>query len=332
MTYTIIIFFLTTNQELLILYFVAWLKNLTSKGVSFKLKSLVDCIHCYLKQAVSCMEMIKVPDEKKIEVLYNLIDFIKTLKPSASPAYNSSLVLLKTYEFINNPDPYYEAKKSSNKLALELYPRVKEKVETADDPLYEALKVSVAGNVIDLGIQRDFDIDKELDHAFNFGFWIDDYPLLKEKIEKAKDVVIVGDNAGEIVFDKILVEILNGMGKNVYYIIKSGPILNDATKEDAEEVFMNKIANVVESGAALLGVPKDFVSKQVKNLIYTADVIISKGQANFETVDDFEDVQANVFYLLKIKCEYLAKKLMFKQGSLVLINGERLKERKRNIF
>lgn len=319
---------MTTNQELLILYFVAWLKNLTSKGVSFKLKSLVDCIHCYLKQAVSCMEMIKVPDEKKIEVLYSLMDFIKTLQPSASPAYNSSLVLLKTYEFINNPDPYYEAKKSSNKLALELYPRVKEKVQTADDTLYEALKVSVAGNVIDLGIQRDFDIDKELEHAFDFGFWIDDYPLLKVKIEKAKDVVIVGDNAGEIVFDKVLVEILNKMGKNVYYIVKSKPVLNDATLEDAEEVGMNRIANVIESGAGLLGVPKDFVSEQVKNLISTADVIISKGQANFETVDDFEEVQTNVFYLLKIKCEYLAKKLKFKQGSLVLINGEKLKERK----
>ncbi|BCS81520.1 damage-control phosphatase ARMT1 family protein [Anaerocellum diazotrophicum] len=292
------------------------------------MKSLVDCIHCYLKQAVSCMEMIKVPDEKKIEVLYNLMDFIKTLQPSDSPAYNSSLVLLKTYEFINNPDPYYEAKKSSNKLALELYPRVKEKVQRADDTLYEALKVSVAGNVIDLGIQRDFDIDKELEHAFDFGFWIDDYPLLKEKIEKAKNIVIVGDNAGEIVFDKILVEILNKMGKNVYYIVKSKPVLNDATLEDAEEVGMNRIANVIESGAALLGVPKDFVSEQVKNLISTADVIISKGQANFETVDDFEDVQSNVFYLLKIKCEYLAKKLKFKQGSLVLINGEKLKETK----
>lgn len=319
---------MTTNQELLILYFVSWLKNLTSKGVSFKLKSLVDCIHCYLKQAVSCMEMIKVPDEKKIEVLYNLMDFIKTLEPSDSPAYNSSLVLLKTYEYINNPDPYYEAKKFSNKLALELYPRVKEKVQTADDTLYEALKVSVAGNVIDLGIQRDFDIDKELEHAFDFGFWIDDYPLLKEKIEKAKDVVIVGDNAGEIVFDKVLVEILNKMGKNVYYIVKSKPVLNDATLEDAEEVSMSRIANVVESGAGLLGVPKDFISEQLKNLISTADVIISKGQANFETVDDFEDVQPNVFYLLKIKCEYLAKKLKFKQGSLVLINGEKLKERK----
>lgn len=255
------------------------------------------------------------------------MDYIKTLDPSASPAYNSSLVLLKTYEFINNSDPYYEAKKSSNKLALELYPKLKEKVSRASDALYEALKASVAGNVIDLGIQRDFNIDKELEHAFDFGFWIDDYPLLKEKIERGKNVVIIGDNAGEIVFDKILVEILNEIGKNVYYIVKSGPVLNDATKEDAEEVSMSKIANVIESGAALLGVSKDFISEQVKNLISTADVIISKGQANFETVDDFEDVQENVFYLLKIKCEYLAKKLKFKQGSLVLINGEKLKEK-----
>lgn len=94
---------------------------------------------------------------------------------------------------------------------------------------------------------------------FDFGFWIDDYFFLKEKIEKVKDVVIVGDNVGEIVFDKILVEILNEMGKNVYYIVKFGFVFNDVIKEDVKEVFMDKIVNVVESGVVFLGVLKDFV-------------------------------------------------------------------------
>ncbi|WAM34763.1 damage-control phosphatase ARMT1 family protein [Caldicellulosiruptor morganii] len=291
------------------------------------MKALVDCIHCYLKQAVSCMEMVNIPDERKIEVLYILMDFIKTLDPQASPAYNSSLVLLKTYEIIKNRDPYCYAKKQSNALALELYEDMKKKVFGASDPLYSALKVAVAGNVIDLGIKRDFDIETELSNAFGYGFSIDDYALLKDRIKTAKDIVIAGDNAGEIVFDKILVEVLRQMGKSVYYIVKTEPILNDSTLEDAKEVGMDRIANVVDTGVGLLGIPKNLVSLEVKQLILNADVIISKGQANFESLDEFEEIQANIFYLLKIKCEFLAKKLGFKLGDLVLINGENSKKR-----
>lgn len=292
------------------------------------MNALIDCIHCYLKQAVSCMEMANVPDERKKEVLYELMDFIKTLNPHASPAYNSSLVLLKTYEIIQNNDPYYFAKKQSNALALELYEDVKKRIFESKDPLYESLKAAVAGNVIDLGIKREFDVESELSHAFDFGFSIDDYPLLKKKLHSSKNIVIAGDNAGEIVFDKVLVEVLNQMGKNVYYIVKTKPILNDATLEDAKEVGMDKIATIVETGVGLLGVPKEFVSSQLKQLILNADIIISKGQANFESLDEFEEIQDNIFYLLKIKCEYLAKKLNFKHGDLVLINGEILKKRK----
>jgi len=292
------------------------------------MNALIDCIHCYLKQAVSCMEMANVPDERKKEVLYELMDFIKSLDPEASPAYNSSLVLLKTYEIIQNNDPYCFAKKQSNALALELYENVKKKVFESQDPLYNSLKVSVAGNVIDLGIKRDFDVESELAHAFEFGFSIDDYVLLKQKVQNGKNIVVVGDNAGEIVFDKILVEVLNQMGKDVYYIVKTKPILNDATLEDAKEVGMDKIATIVDTGVGLLGVPKEFVSSKFKQLILNADIVISKGQANFESLDEFEEIQDNVFYLLKIKCEFLAKKLNFKHGDLVLINGENLKKRK----
>ncbi|ABP67676.1 DUF89 family protein [Caldicellulosiruptor changbaiensis] len=292
------------------------------------MNALIDCIHCYLKQAVSCMEMANIPDERKKEVLYELMDFIKTLNPQDSPAYNSSLVLLKTYEIIQNNDPYYSAKKQSNALALELFESVRKKVFESKDPLYESLKAAVAGNVIDLGIKREFDIESELSHAFDFGFSIDDYPLLKKKLQNSKNIVIAGDNAGEIVFDKVLVEVLNQMGKNVYYIVKTKPILNDATLEDAKEVGMDKIATIVETGLGLLGIPKEFVSSQLKQLILNVDIVISKGQANFESLDEFEEIQDNIFYLLKIKCEYLAKKLNFKHGDLVLINGENLKKRK----
>lgn len=287
------------------------------------MKAFVDCIHCYLKQAVSCMVMANVPDEQKIDVLYKLMDYIKTFDIDQSPAFNSSLTLIKTYEIIGNSDPYEKAKKLSNDLALKFYDNLKDIVFSSSDPLYTALKVSVAGNVIDLGIKRDFDLDKELKKALDIGFIHDDYYIFENKLNENESIVIIGDNSGEIVFDKILIEALKLLNKNVYYIVKSKPILNDATYKDALYIGLNDIATIITSGTSFLGFPIDHVSEEARNLIMNSNVIISKGQANLESLDDI-NVRDSIFFLLKLKCEYLAKSLNFNLGDLVFINGANL--------
>lgn len=290
------------------------------------MKAFVDCIHCYLKQAVSCMVMADVPDQTKTEVLYSLMDYIKTFNVTDSPAYNSSLALFKTYELINNSDPYYNVKRYSNDLALKLYDGLKNIVLSSEDPLYTSLKVAVVGNVIDLGIKRNFDIDEELKKALNIGFSWNDYKRFKKKVCDGSHVVIVGDNAGEIVFDKILAEVLSLLNKKVYYIVKSNPILNDATMEDVLYVGMQDVATIIETGTNFLGFPREHVSEQARDLLLNSDVIISKGQANLESLDDWDDIKDSIFFLLKIKCEYLAQSLGFNMGDLVFINSVNLKQ------
>lgn len=208
-------------------------------------------------------------------------------------------------------------KTESNITALKLYPKLKDYLNRSENRLYDALKISVSGNVIDLGINRSFNIDESLKYSLNVGFSKDHYTRFIEKLDNTEEVVIVGDNAGEIVFDKLLAEELTSMGKKVTYIVKGGPILNDATKEDAAQVGMDKVSRVITTGVNYLGVPMQKVSEEVSKILKESDLIISKGQANFETLEHEELAKERVFFLLKIKCECVGKVAEAKFGDVV---------------
>ncbi|MBO8138378.1 MAG: DUF89 family protein [Desulfotomaculum sp.] len=271
------------------------------------MKAYIDCVHCYLKQAVTCMTIFGIDEEKQHKILFELMDDIKKLDRSRTPAENSTELLLKLYRQLGSDDPYQKVKKQSNDLALELYPKLKQILMQSNDRLYDALKISVAGNIIDLGIKRDFDINASLEHSLNVGFSKDHYGKFLDKLEKVDELLIIGDNAGEIVFDKLLVEELVEMGKKVTYAVKSGPILNDATIDDALYVGMDKVAGVITTGSNYLGVPLQEISPEFKKLLNTMELVISKGQANFESLEHAELAVGRVFFLLKIKCEGVGK-------------------------
>lgn len=281
------------------------------------MKCKIDCVYCYLKQAVTCMVLAKIDEDTQHEVIYKLMDEVKQYNREETPAFNSTKALLKTYELIKIDDPYSEVKKQSNDLALALYPKLKEHLNTVDDRLYEALKISVAGNIIDFGPQRDFDVEKELNKIFKFGFTIDHYDKFLQKFETASNVLYLGDNAGEIVFDKILVEELTALGKKVTYVVKDGPILNDATMEDAVYVGMDKVANVITNGTNYLGTCINKLPDKVLDTLKNAEIVISKGQANFESLEHEEMAKGRVFFMLKVKCDYVAEKSGAKFGDSV---------------
>lgn len=277
----------------------------------------VDCVYCYLKQAANCMSIAGIDEERQRQILFELMDDIKKMDHHRTPAENSTEMLFKLYKMINSDDPYKEAKYKSNTLALELYPKLKEYLNGSADRLYNALKISVAGNVIDLGINKNFDINDSLKQSLNIGFSLDDYHGFAAKLNNVDHVVIVGDNAGEIVFDRLLAEELTSMGKKVTYIVKGGPVLNDATMEDAEQAGMHKTAGVITTGSNYLGTPLQKISGEVIKLLNESELVISKGQANFESLEHEELARDRVFFLLKIKCESVGKVAGAKFGDLV---------------
>jgi len=277
----------------------------------------VDCVHCYLKQATNCMSIADVDHEKQHRVLLDLMDHIKVMDRRRTPAKNSTELLLKVYRAIGNDDPYKEVKARSNAMALKMYPRLKEFLQSSPDRLYDALKISVAGNVIDLGINKDFDIEAGLKHSLESGFARDDYELFIEKLGQTADVLVVGDNAGEIVFDRLLVEELLSMGKKVTYMVKGGPILNDATMDDAVQSGMDKLVRVVTTGSNYLGAHPDKLSPEAGNMLANAGLVISKGQANFESLENEKIARGQVFFLLKMKCECVSRVAGAKLGDIV---------------
>lgn len=281
------------------------------------MKATIDCVHCYLKQAVSCMRMAGIDEDAQHEILFKLMDYVKGLDRDATPAENSTYVVLKTYELMGIDDPYKEIKRQSNDLALELYPQLKRMLEGHEDKLYAALKIAVAGNVIDLGIRRSFDVEGELRYSLDTGFSKDHYHKFKQKLENVDEVLFLGDNAGEIVFDKILVEELINLGKRVTYVVKEGPVLNDSTMEDAIYVGMDKVAKVITSGSRFLGISFKYMSRELVDALYKAPLVISKGQANFESLEQHEMARDRVFFLLKIKCDEVAKAAGVALGDVV---------------
>ena len=212
-----------------------------------------------------------------------------------------------------NSDPYKKLKDKYNKKALRLYPSLKQKVSKSKDRLLTATKLAIAGNIIDFGPGSKFDLEKTIDEVLTRDFAINHFDRFRRALQNSEKILYLGDNAGEIVFDRILLAELKG--KKITFVVKGGPIINDATIEDAKFAGINKIAKIktVSNGEPGTGPKRN--SKEFINWLKSADVVISKGQGNYEALSDAE---ANIFFLLKVKCPAIAKDIGVDIGGIVV--------------
>jgi len=283
------------------------------------MKVVVDCIPCYLKQAVNCMTIAGVDEDTQHRILYDLMDEIRLFDRAMTPAENSTRLLLKVYRRINNNDPYQEIKKKSNDLAMSLYPELKDHLSRSNDRILDSLKIAASGNIIDLGISKSFNLEQSLHGALHTGFARNDYDLFRSALRTAEKIVILGDNSGEIVFDRLLVEELARLGKKITYVVKGGPILNDATATDAAQAGLEPTALVATTGTNHLGFPLARVSPEVKKIFDEADLVLAKGHANFESLEHEAAARGRVFFLLKIKCESVGQVAGASLGDIVFL-------------
>ncbi len=277
---------------------------------------VLDCIPCYLKQARNTLGQTEVSEDKAMQILHEILPLIPELDPRGTPAENSTLILWKVNELLGTSDPFAKAKRNSNELALKLLPQLRERVRQSSDPLYTALQVAVAGNIIDLGIFKDFDVEASIEEALGKKFAHDDYSSFRARLEGTREVMILGDNSGEIAFDKLLAEQLKALGVRVTYVVKHSPILNDATLEDAEYVEMKDVATVITNGSGFLGTVIKTCSEEFCTALNKADLIISKGQANYESLEAESKAGENTYFLLRAKCEVVAESLGVKLGEM----------------
>jgi hypothetical protein len=215
-----------------------------------------------------------------------------------------------------NIDPYNRLKEKYNYMALELYPKLESIVEKSEDPLLAAVKIAIAGNVIDFGPKVDINLEKEIENVLGNELAINDIDQLKKSALKSRKVLYLADNAGETVFDRILIEELLKRNVEVTYAVKDAPILNDATFRDAETAGITQITKVISIGTDCTGVLLKECSKKFLEEFDNTSLIISKGQGNYESLNDIEHKE--IFFLLKIKCPIIAEDIEVETGSTIL--------------
>ena len=224
----------------------------------------------------------------------------------------------------SNFDPYKTIKTHSNDIALAYYRKFKTKIKASDAPLQTAIKIAAAGNIIDFGAksQIDLDIEKELGSIDRRGFGIYDYDAFYKRLSAARTLLYICDNSGEIVLDKILVEEIKEAFPSLDIIcaMREKPIINDALLDDAHYVGLDRVATVISSGSVYPGTILEETSCAFRKLFDKSDLIISKGQGNFETLLD--QGCEKMFFILRIKCELMARLCNTRQGNLVLMQGK----------
>lgn len=281
-----------------------------------------ECIGCIFNQVLKALRLLQ-PEISKDEILSaqkKLMEIILNLDEKENATHNLGKV---TYgiisEILNKEDPYQKLKQKNNQLVLEHYDEIKKRIKDADDPLFEAILVSAIGNTIDPASQHEIDLISDIEKFNQDNLVVNDYSLFKESLKKVKYLLIIGDNAGEIVFDKLLISMIKKLYPTleIIYSVRAAPIINDATMEDAKFVNLNELVQVVESGA-FPGVDIDSAPNMFKKQFYQKEgVILSKGQGNFESLSDIEIPDKDVYYLLKVKCNLLERVFNAKIGDLI---------------
>ena len=217
-------------------------------------------------------------------------------------------------------DPYARAKRASNEAAMELYQGLAQRLSASPDPLGDTLLLAVAGNIIDLGIAADYDLIQDIVKQVERGLDVGDMECFRRAARGAGSILYLADNAGEIVFDRLLVEALGP--QRVTLMVKAGPIVNDAMREDAQQVGLTDIVRVTDTGTNYFGFPWEIVSEDAREEFHRADMVIAKGHANFETVSELGPEGDKVWYLLKAKCHEVARTLCAQLGDVILISHE----------
>ena len=275
------------------------------------------CVECIINQSVKVSIAIHADKELTRKIVSGVTLKSKDFSFDDTPPEIASYIYKYMSEVADKEDLYEDIKRLSTKKANSFLPKLQDKVKNSKDKLLTATKIAVAGNVIDLAAEVEFDLHEELDKIFDTRFDIDDFDTMKDKLSNAKDVVILGDNVGEHIFDYLFIQTLKELypNANYHYFVRGCPIINDVTLQEAKEAGFDKLCNLVDSGVDTPGFTYKRATDKAKELFDSADLIISKGMGNYECLSPSH--RSDICFLLKVKCEVVASSLKAKIGDIV---------------
>jgi uncharacterized protein with ATP-grasp and redox domains len=278
----------------------------------------LECITCLARQMVEAASMATEDRDLREKAVRAALTRVSSLPYDTPPPHLGMEVHRIIKQCAGDADPYLRLKKKYNMKALEVYPLMKQKVRSSSDPLKTAVLLAIAGNIIDFGIQETDEaihLEDIIEETLEKPFTIDHFGQLKQVLGEARRILYLTDNAGEIVFDRVLIEEIPERRSRVTVAVKGLPILNDATMEDADESGLTDIVKVIDNGSDAPGTILETCSPRFIDTLNSADMVISKGQGNYECLSARNH---NTFFLLKAKCAVIARHLGVMQGDLVV--------------
>lgn len=283
------------------------------------MKTYFDCYACFIKQTLKLARMTVCSETCQKRILNKVLSILLNCDLELTPPLIAEQIEKIIHSYTKCKDPYKNLKKISNDESLKIYPRMKKVLNASKDKLNTALKISAFGNLIDFAVLESINLKKELLEFKNFKTEFQAFKEFSKKLKQAQSILIIGDNAGEIVFDKILIEYLKETFENlkIYFAVRGGPVINDAILEDAEYVGMDKVCEVISNGLKTPGTVIERCSKKFIKIFNAVDLIISKGQGNYESLSNLKDER--IYYLLKVKCEVVSKHLGIEIGKAAMI-------------
>ncbi len=280
----------------------------------------LECIVCLVRQALKVARLVTADEAAQEKILRHTLSKLLNSSWSVSTPRLAHEIYRVIREATGVNDPYAEIKKKSNDEALSIYQDIKDMVWRCPDPLEAAIRVAIAGNIIDFAVFDSPDVKSAIDHVLKTKPAINDYPKLRKDLLTASTLLYFVDNAGEIVFDKILLETLIRIrGKpfsKLTVVAKGGPIINDATLDDLRYVGFTELPNIsfrtISNGDPGTGPERD--DPEVAEWVEEHDVAIAKGQGNYEGLSEVK----GIYFLLIVKCPVVAKRLGVKVNDVVI--------------
>jgi len=281
------------------------------------MKTQFECIPCIINSYLKLVETSVIPEAQQEVILRQLLQFLSTADYNQSPPMLGRTLQRMIRESLEDPDPYYQTKQHYNQMMLELYPSFKEMVASSEDAFDTAMRLAIAGNVIDFGAKYQFDIMDSIKRVKEHELAIDDSWKLRQDLKDAQTLLYIGDNCGEIVLDKLFLETIEIPKK--YFVVRESPVINDITLDDAKMTGIDKIAKILSTGDDSPGAVWESASEDFKDHFNKADVIISKGQGNLEGL--MEVKHEHIYFLLVTKCELIADNIGTNKGGFVVRKG-----------
>jgi uncharacterized protein with ATP-grasp and redox domains len=285
----------------------------------------LDCMPCFIKQSLDAAKHATEDVNIHEKVVRGVIDLANNLDMSQSPPVIGQKIHRLVRDLVGVEDPYHKVKKEFNNLALKLYSEMRNLIVESRNSLETAVRLAITGNIIDFGVNstlQETELKKTISQCLSEELSNMQFESFRNSINEAQDILYLANNAGEIVFDRLLIEQMPI--DKVTVVVKGAPVINDATMKDAVIAGLPEIVDVIDDGSDAPGTILESCSKSFRDRFDKADLVIAKGQGNYETLSDADK---NIFFILKAECPVIARDLGCEVSEMILRRGEMFEKR-----